>query len=83
LSVGLGLYLQGLRTRDVGLLKQGRNLMFIGALIFMILFVLFETILHISGIDYGWFGKAALPALLIVIGVVLLARSLQRSRQGR
>ncbi len=82
-SVGLGLYLQGLRTRDVGLLKQGRNLMFIGALIFMILFVLFETILHISGIDYGWFGKAALPALLIVIGVVLLARSLQRSRQAR
>jgi len=49
----------------------------------MILFVLFETILHISGIDYGWFGKAALPALLIVIGVVLLARSLQRSRQAR
>jgi hypothetical protein len=82
-SVGLALYLQGLRTRDVSLLKQGRNLMFIGALIFMILFVLFETILHISGIDYGWFGKAALPALLIVIGVVLLVRSMQRGRSAK
>ena len=80
-SVGLALFMQGLRTRDVSLLRQGRSLMFIGAVIFMILFVVFETILHISGIDYGWFGKAALPALLIIIGLVLLMRSLQRGRQ--
>ena len=81
-GVGLGMYLQGLRTRDVQTLKQGRTLMFIAALIFMIGFVIFETILNISGIDYGWFGKAALPALLIVIGAILLMRSIQRSRQA-
>lgn len=81
-GVGLGIYLQGLRDRNVRLLKQGRTLMFIAALIFMTGFVLFETILNISGIDYGWFGKAALPALLIVIGIVLLMRSMQRSRQA-
>ncbi|HEY3196168.1 MAG TPA: hypothetical protein VGK42_13115 [Candidatus Dormibacteraeota bacterium] len=81
-GVGLGMYLQGLRTRDVEALKQGRTLMFIAFLIFMIGFVIFETILNISGIDYGWFGKAALPALLIVIGVILLMRSIQRSRQA-
>jgi len=47
----------------------------------MIGFVFFESILGISGVDYGIFGKAALPALLIVIGVILLVRSIQRSRR--
>jgi hypothetical protein len=79
-GVGLGLFLQGLRNRDAGLIKQGRNLMFVAALIFMIGFVIFETIFNISNYDYGLFGKAALPGLLIVIGIILLARSLQRRR---
>jgi hypothetical protein len=57
--------------------------MFLGLLIFMIGFVFFESILNISGIDYGVLGRAALPALLIVIGVTLLARSIQRSRTER
>jgi hypothetical protein len=79
-GVGLGLYLQALRDRDPAGLRRGRTLMFVGALIFMIGFVLFESILGISGMDYGVFGKAALPALLIVIGLILLVRSIQRSR---
>jgi hypothetical protein len=79
-GVGLGLYLQALRDRDPAGLRRGRTLMFVGALIFMIGFVLFESILGISGTDYGVFGKAALPALLIVIGLILLVRSIQRSR---
>jgi hypothetical protein len=79
-GVGLGLYLQALRDRDPVGLRRGRTLMFVGALIFMIGFVLFESILGISGLDYGVFGKAALPALLIVIGLILLVRSIQRSR---
>jgi hypothetical protein len=81
-GVGLGLYLQALRDRDPGILRQGRTLMFVGLLIFMIGFVFFESILGISGLDYGIFGKAALPALLIVIGIILLVRSIQRSRRA-
>ncbi|HEV2028273.1 MAG TPA: hypothetical protein VGS16_07035 [Candidatus Dormibacteraeota bacterium] len=81
-GVGLGLYLQALRDRDHGTLRQGRTLMFVGLLIFMIGFVFFESILGISGQDYGIFGKAALPALLIVIGIILLVRSIQRSRRA-
>jgi hypothetical protein len=81
-GVGLGLYLQALRDRDSVMLRRGRALVFIGALIFMIGFVFFESILGISGIDYGVFGKAALPALLIVIGIILLVRSVQRSRRA-
>ena len=79
-GVGLGLYLQALRDRDPAMLRRGRTLIFIAAMIFMIGFVLFESILGISNTDYGIFGKAALPGLLIVIGIILLVRSIQRSR---
>jgi hypothetical protein len=79
-GVGLGMYLQALRDRDPMALRTGRTLMFIAVLIFMIGFVLFESIMGISGRDYGWFGKAALPILLIVIGIILLWR--QRPRRA-
>jgi hypothetical protein len=81
-GVGLGLFLQGVRNHDSQLLRQGRVLMFVAAIIFMIGFVIFATIFRISDTDYGWFGKAALPALLIVVGLVLLARSIQRTRSA-
>jgi cation transport ATPase len=81
-GVGLGLFLQGVRNHDSHLLRQGRVLMFVAAIIFMIGFVIFATIFRISDTDYGWFGKAALPALLIVVGLVLLARSIQRTRSA-
>jgi hypothetical protein len=81
-GVGLGLYLQALRDRDPMMLRRGRTLIFIAALIFMIGFVFFESILGISGTDYGIFGKAALPGLLIVIGIILLVRSIQRARRS-
>src|SRR5713101_3075520 len=79
-GVGIGIWLQGLRNHDAQLLRQGRVLMFVALLIFMIAFVIFGTIFRISETDYGLFGKAALPGLLIVIGIVLLFRSIQRSR---
>lgn len=81
-GVGLGMYLQALRDRDQHALRTGRTLMFVAAMIFVIGFVLFESILGISGRDYGVVGKAALPALLIVIGIILLARSIQRARRA-
>ncbi len=81
-GVGLGLFLQGVRNHDSHLLRQGRVLMFVAAIIFTIGFVIFATIFRISDTDYGWFGKAALPALLIVVGLVLLGRSIQRTRSA-
>ena len=80
-SVGAGIFFDGLRNRNPKQLRQGRSLMFWSLMIFLIGFVLFESILNISGVDYyGKLGQAALPALLIVIGVTLLARSYRRSR---
>lgn len=81
-GVGLGIYLQALRDRDQHALRTGRTLLFVGFMIFLIGFVLFESILGISGRDtFGPWSKAALPVLLIVVGVVLFVRSVQRSRQ--
>lgn len=81
-GIGLGMYLQALRDRDQPGLRTGRTLLFIGVMIFLIGFVLFESILGISGRDYfGPVGKAALPGLLIIVGIILLVRSVQRSRQ--
>ena len=81
-GVGVGLFLQGMRDRNQGLIKQGRSLIVIAFLIFMIGFVFFESILHLTGTDYGLFGKVALPGLLVIIGIALLVRSLQRSRSA-
>jgi hypothetical protein len=81
-GIGLGVYLQALRDRDQAALRNGRNLLFVSAMIFLIGFVVFESILGISGRDYfGNFGKAALPALLIIVGLILLVRSIQASRR--
>ncbi len=50
-GVGLGLFLQGVRNHDSHLLRQGRVLMFVAAIIFMIGFVIFATIFRISDTD--------------------------------
>ena len=81
-GAGLGLFLQGLRVHDPKQLRLGRNLMFWSALMFMIGFVIFESIFNISGQDFGIVSRAALPVLLIIIGVTLLARSVQRGRSA-
>src|SRR5205823_13388063 len=80
--IGPGVYLQSMRDRDQHALRTGRTLLFISVMIFLIGFVLFESILGISGRDYfGPVRKAALPALLIIVGVILLVRSVQRGRK--
>src|SRR5215472_1276310 len=81
-GIGLGMYLQALRDHDQAALRTGRNLLFIALMIFLVGFVLFESILGISGRDYfGDVGKGALPALLIIVGAILLVRSIQASRR--
>lgn len=82
-GIGLGVYLQALRDHDRTALRNGRNMLFVALMIFLIGFVLFESILGISGRDYfGNVGKAALPALLIIVGLILLVRSIQAGRRA-
>lgn len=81
-GAGLGVFLQGLRVHDPKQVRLGRNMMFWAALLFMIGFVIFESIFQISGVDYGLVGRSALPLLLIVIGVTLLVRSMRSGRSA-
>jgi hypothetical protein len=81
-GVGVGLFLQGLRERNAGLIRQGRSLMFVAFLIFMVGFVFFESILNLSGMNDSPIVKSALPALFILIGILLLARSIRNSRRA-
>jgi hypothetical protein len=82
-GIGLGMYLQALRDHDKAALHTGRTLLFVSLMIFLIGFVLFESILGISGRDYfGPVGKAALPALLIIVGAILLVRESRRNRKA-
>jgi hypothetical protein len=80
-GVGLGIFLQGLRVHDDKQLRQGRNLMFWSVMIFLVGFVVFESIFNVSGIADTLFGRAALPALLIIIGITLLVRNFRRQQQ--
>jgi hypothetical protein len=83
-SIGLGLYLQALRDRDNFALRTGRAMIGVGVILFLIGFVLLESIFHISGADaFGPVGQAALPVLLILIGAILLVRSVQKNRAAK
>jgi hypothetical protein len=82
-GIGLGVYLQALRDRDRFSIRTGRTLIGIALMIFLIGFVFFESIWGISGREtFGPIGHAGLAVLLIIVGVILLVRSVQRSRQS-
>ena len=83
-GVGLGVYLRGLRSRNPGQTRGGMTIIFVSIVITMALFVFFENVLQISSnaVDYGWPGQAVLPALLILLGIVLLARNMRRRPQS-
>ena len=83
-GVGLGIYLRGLRSRNAGQTRGGITIIFVSIVITMALFVFFENVLQISAsvVDYGWPGQAVLPALLVLLGIVLLARNMRRRPQS-
>ncbi len=81
-GVGLGVYLQALRDRDQAELRTGRTLMFVALMIFLIGFTIFESIIGISGRNYyAPYSNVALPVLMVIVGAILLVRSIQRNRR--
>ena len=81
-GVGLGVYLQALRDRDQAELRTGRTLMFVALMIFLIGFTIFESIIGISGRNYyAPYSNVALPVLMVIVGLILLVRSIQRNRR--
>jgi hypothetical protein len=72
-AAGLGAALQGGVQGKPRMVESGLQTAMVGFGIFVVLGVFFEGALHISGFNLGPAGQVALPLVLIVIGVVLLA----------
>lgn len=81
-GIGLGVYLQALRDRDQSELRTGRSLMLVALMIFLIGFTIFESIIGISGRNYyAPYSNVALPVLMVIVGVILVVRNIQRNRR--
>lgn len=79
-AVGLGIIIQGMVAGNRVAVAAGTRTAWVGIVIFLVGFAFFEGALHISGEDFGLVGKVALPVLLVVAGLWLLARNLRLSR---
>jgi hypothetical protein len=73
-GVGLGMWLQGVATGSSGLRAAGWRTMGAGVIVFLLGAVFFEGIIHVSGRNFGFFGRVLLPLLLIGLGIWLLVR---------
>lgn len=80
-GVGLGMWLQGLVIDSPVMRAEGARTLGSGFILFLLMAVFFEGIVHVSGRDFGFFGRVLFPLLIIVVGVVVMVRrSLPASR---
>lgn len=77
---GLGLALWGIRSGDADDVRNGTWGLLGGLAIFVVGFLFFEGVIGISGEPFP-FPEWVLPAVVIVIGLVLLARGLIQRRE--
>jgi hypothetical protein len=71
-SFGIGHYIEGRWTGRPALRERGIRETRTGLIIFVILAAFFELVINLSGFYTGDLGRYAFPALLILIGVLLL-----------
>ena len=74
MSIGLGLLARGTLSGDDKTARDGARAALFGLFMFFLGFVFFEAILNISGSSLGVVGDYALPAILIVGGLVVVFR---------
>jgi hypothetical protein len=77
---GLGLALWGIRSGDADDIRNGTWGLLGGLAIFVVGFLFFEGVIGISGEPFP-LPEWVLPAVVIVIGLVLLARGLLQRRE--
>lgn len=71
-AVGVGLMVRGSVRREPPLVTLGTRLAVAGAILFVVLYLLFER----NGL--GWFGGVVIPVILVVAGVFQVARTVGR-----
>ena len=79
-AVGLGLLLAGLRERSRWARTVGAILLAAGALLFVLAEWFFVRIAEVGGPGLGWGFGLVFPALVITLGLVMIARGLARGR---
>ncbi|MBN2012055.1 hypothetical protein JW960_22190 [candidate division KSB1 bacterium] len=77
-SVGIAMFVFGTMRSQPKLVKDGKKVMTIGAILFICGFVFFELIIGISG--FG-FRSVAWPILIIGVGVFIVIRNLYFVKQ--
>ena len=73
-GVGLGMWIQGLVNDSPGLRASGAGTLGLGFIVFLLSALFFESIVHVSGIQFPFLVRLLLPLLIIVVGVVVMVR---------
>jgi hypothetical protein len=73
-GVGIGMWLQGLAIDSPGLRAAGARTLGSGFILFLLTAVFFEGVVHVSGRDFGFFGRVLFPVLIIVVGITVMVR---------
>jgi hypothetical protein len=81
-GVGAGLVAQGWVRRSRAQIRAGLRVALIGFWLFIAFGLFFEGVIHLSGWSLGPFGRALLPALLILAGVWLLVDRARRAERS-
>ncbi len=80
-AVGAGMILYGLVAGRPGNMRAGTRLVGIGVVLFLLGVAFFEGIIGIGGYQFGRTAGAAVGALIIVIGALLLILNVTSSRR--
>ncbi len=73
---GVGLILSGLVGHQPRMVRDGINMAMVGLVLFVLGLVFFEGIIGITGEEPQLLKNGLLPALLVIVGLILVARSL-------
>jgi len=79
-SIGVAQIVYGTRKDRDTIVKSGRKLVNIGGLMFAIGFVFFELVLGINNLGGDYLNSFRLPVGLILVGLIVLVRSLTKKR---
>jgi hypothetical protein len=74
-AAGTGLLLSGLVNREGSLVRAGTNLVLVGGALFVAGLVFFEGVIGLSGNRPELLSNGLLPAILVGVGILLVARS--------
>lgn len=82
-SVGIGVALLGMQTKNQRQVRDGTRMVGVGIAMFLVFGAFFEGILHVDGVVIGSTGNLLIALVLIASGVVLLVLRMATSRVKR